>query len=1185
MLQSWLIALISLAYLGMLFAIAYYGDRRASNRPPRARPIVYSLALAVHCTSWGFFGAVGQAASFGWTSSPPLGTALLVVPSYVLPITMYLLGWRFWEKLARVGKQQKITSIADFISSRYGKSQGLAALVAIIAVIGTIPYIALQLKSVSNTYQIVSSTAVASANAPLWQDTALYVALLMALFAILFGTRKIDATEHNHGMMLAVAFESLVKLAAGLAVGAFVVWGLFDGLDDLSAQLESIKPNLRGGRPAEVSAYFTQVLLGGIVAFTLPRLFHVAVVENNTPREVLTARWLYPMYLLAFGAFVWPVAAAGLVYFGPGAVDADTYMLALPMAAGQSALALFVFIGGLSAGTSMVIVASIALSIMVCNDVVMPLLLRWQRLRLNERKDLSGLLLVIRRCAITCMLLLAYGYYQLTAGFSALASLGVLSFVAAAQFAPAVLGGLYWERASRRAAMSGILLGFGLWIYTLLIPMLAGAGLVPEHLIDGGPFGIHWLRPTALFGLEGLDTATHGVLWSLGANLACYVLGSLRDQRRLLERTQAAAFVHAPTDPLENRHVLARAASTINLGDLRVLTERFLGPARAQEIFHGYEKLVQRALSNGERAEPALVQQVERLLAAVLGASSARAVLDSALYGRRIQPEQIANIVGQASQVLQFNRELLQATFESVSQGIIVVDSEQQLIAWNQRYADMFGYPDGFLHVGKPIAEIIRYNVIRGEYGTADSTQAMSAHISAGLRPFLQNQTYSLERSRPNGTVIEVRGNPLPDGGFVTTYSDMTEHKQTEQALREAKASLELRVEERTRELTVANEALQAAKQDAEKANLSKSRYLAAASHDLLQPLNAAGLFCSALSQRLDRPASLELAEHIMSALKSAEGLLGELLDISKLDAGALKPKITEFDLSELFNELTLEFSVMAERKGLRLHAVPCRRTVRSDRQLLRRVLQNFVANAIRYTHTGRVMLGCRYHGDHLSLEVWDSGAGIPEHELKNIFEEFHRVDHHDREGEKCLGLGLAIADRIGRMLEHPIQVRSWPGKGSVFSVIVPRGQKVAVSPRPLPQPMASQLSGLRVLCVDNEPSILHGMSMLLSGWGCEVLTAKDLSEAQQALALEPWLDLMLADYRLDAGKSGVDLMDEIRVLLVEDVPGIVITADHGDAIREQAQARGYYFMNKPVKPAALRALLTRLRQAHRLNV
>mgnify|MGYP001182219360 FL=1 len=1297
MLEAWLVVTIALAYIGVLFGVAYFGDQAARQRGPRPRPLVYSLTLALFCTSWSFFGTVGQAARFGWVSAPPLGSVLLLVPTYVLPIVMYLVLWRFFEKLARVGAREKITSIADFISARYGKSQSLAALVTLIAVVGVIPYVALQLKSVSLTYELLSGSAAHGAGLSFWQDTALYVAMLMALFAMLFGTRTIDATEHNHGMMLAVAFESVVKLLAFLAIGLFVSFGMFDGFGDLASRIQA-----RGVVEAEAgagSAFFTQILLGGLVIICLPRLFHAAVVENTDPSEIRTARWLYPLYLLVLGAFVWPIAAAGLVYFAPGSVDADTFVLALPMAEGRPWLATIAFIGGFSASTSMVIVSSLALSIMVCNDAVMPLLLRWRRLGLNRRKDLGPLVLWVRRCAIALLLLLAYGYYRLTAEYVALASFGVLSFVAVAQFAPALIGGLYWKRGSRLGAFTGMAVGFAFWIYCLLVPMLAQAGLLPSSLLEQGLFGVDWLRPTALFGVEELDAASHGALWSLSTNLLCYVTLSLLGRQRLIERTQATAFVERSASlqlaPGGRRR-------TFLVEDLQLVAERFLGATRAQTVLAAYSRRHGRRLLPEQRAEPELVEEIERMLAAVLGASSARVVMESALDGRRMQLEEVATIVGETSQVLQFNRELLQVTFESLSQGIMVVDRELRLVAWNRRYAELFDYDEGFLRVGKRIAAIVRYNVERGEYGPVADERDITLKVATALAPLRQHRAYSKERVRPDGTVLEVRGNPMPGGGFVTTYMDITAHKRTEEALREseqnirvytdnvpaliayvdksrrfrfanrgyetlfgvdrdsicgklpeevlppdaalqrepyveavlagepqqfqvdlrtaegrirhafatyipdrnesgevvgfyalthditerveaeralreAKADLERRVEERTRALRSANDALQAAKLEAERANLSKTRFLAAASHDLLQPLNAAGLFSEALAQRLNDRDDKQLVGDITNALRSAESLLSELLDISKLDAGALRPEIEDFPLDDLLRELQREYTVLAQRKGLVLRLRSSGLYARSDRKLLRRVVQNFLSNAIRYTERGGVLLGVRRRGEFLRIEVWDSGPGIPSDQRQKIFEEFHRLDHHDRSGEKCQGLGLAIAERIGRMLGHDINVRSWPGRGSVFSISLPLGERAAcATPEPIAPPPGS-LAGLHVLCVDNEPAILQGMERLLSGWGCRVAIALNGEEALAELNAGGVPDVMLVDYHLDAAENGLDVMAAVRAQAGLDVPGVVISADQSGDVKEQVLAAGYRFLGKPVKPATLRALLSRL--------
>ena len=1300
MLQPWLIVLIALAYLGLLFMVAYCGDRRARRVRPLRRPLVYSLSFGLFFTSWGFFGTVGQAASFGWAADPPLGSVLLLVPTYIGPYLLFLFGWRFLDKMVRVGKQQKTTSIADFISARYGKSQAVAALVAVIAVVGLVPYIAVQLKSIVWTFQILTAfdvDAVAAAVPPL-RDTGLYVALLLAVAAILFGVRQIDASEHHEGMMLAVAVESIVKVLAFLIVGGFITYGMYDGFGDLRARVAANPLPAPPGPGSEyLLAFFNSVFLSLIVIFTLPRHFHAASVEAVDPRDLRTARWLFPLLLLGMSVFVWPVAVAGLLHFGAGTVDPDTYMMTLPMAAGQPWLALLAFIGGFSAGAIMVVVGCVALAIMVCNDVVMPLLLRWRWLGLNRRRDLSGLLLWIRRSAILVILLAAFGYYRYTAEHVALAVSGTLAFAAVAQFGPAVAGGLYWRRASARGALAGLGAGFAVWIYTLLLPMLAPAGLVPMALIEQGPFGIAWLRPVALFGLEGLDMASHGVLWSMLANLACYVGFSLGGQRRLIERVQAAAFV----DPDKAAHPAERPAQRApTVEELRLLAERFLGAERAEALFADGGSETGRRLARSERASGELVARIEHMLAGVIGASSARLVLNSALQGRDVQLEDVAALVGGASELLQFNRDLLMSTFESVPQGISVIDRELRLVGWNRRFIELFDYPEGLIKVGRRVAEIIRFNAERGEYGPVETEADISGHVAVEMNRLRQQAAYVAERVRPDGTVLEVRGNPLPGGGCVVTYTDVTQYKRTERALREseqnirvytdnvpvlityidrerrfrfanrayetmlqlkreeiygrtvdevlpssymrgraahmeavlkgetrnfqvelptrdgsvrhasatyipdvspegevlgffalfhditdrvlaeqalqeAKQHLELRVAERTRELTEANAALAAAKLEAERANHSKTRFLAAASHDLLQPLNAAVLFCGALKQQLGEQGELAaMSERIEHALRSAEDLLGELLDISKLDAGALSPQLSDFDLHELLTDLSVEFSVLAQNKGLDFRTRSRRCMVRSDRQLLRRVLQNFLSNAIRYTHSGRVLLGCRLQGERVRIEVWDTGPGIPEDQQEQIFLEFHRLGQHDEQGEKCLGLGLAIADRIGRMLDHPISLRSRVGRGTVFAVTVPLGaarSEEAPAAAVLP---AGRLAGLHVLCVDNEPAILEAMTLLLQGWGCRVSVAAGLADAQAAAAADAPVDVVVADYRLAQGENGIAVMDALRAQAGCRLPGILVTADHAPEVREAARRHGYQFLNKPVRPAVLRAVL-----------
>jgi len=662
MLQGWVIVLVSFAYLGVLFAIATYGDRRAeAGRSIIANPWTYSLSLAVYCSTWTFYGSVGRAASSG----------IGFLPVYLGPTLIVGLWWFVQRKIIRISKAYRITSIADFVASRYGKSQLLGGLVTIIAVLGVIPYISLQLKAISGSFEIllqyphVAMPAKMLA-APLLQDKALYIAIALAAFTILFGTRHLDVTERHEGLVAAIAFESLVKLLAFLAVGAFVTFGVYRGFGDIF-RLAGASPRLRelaGAATASGSwgtwAFLT--LLSMLSFMFLPRQFQISVVENVDEDHLRKAIWLFPLYLLLINVFVLPVALGGLLLFAGGTVDADTFVLTLPMARHEEALALFAYLGGLSAGTGMVIVETIALSTMVCNDLVMPVLLRLRSLRLNERRDLSGLLLSIRRLAISAILILGYIYFRAAGEAYALVAIGLISFAAVAQFAPAILGGIYWRRATRAGAFAGLVAGFAVWGYTLALPSIAKSGWLPAAFLDG-PFGIALLRPQQLFGLTGLDETSHALFWSLLANIGLYVGVSLSTHPGIDESRQAALFV----DVFDRTaaHERSRAwRGRASVSDLLPVIGRFLGPERAREAFLAHAR--RRGLASIEelRSDVDLVHFAETQLAGAIGGASARVIVASVVEEEPPGLDEVMDILDEATQVRAYSRQLEQKSRE-----------------------------------------------------------------------------------------------------------------------------------------------------------------------------------------------------------------------------------------------------------------------------------------------------------------------------------------------------------------------------------------------------------------------------------------------------------------------------------------------------------------------------------------
>jgi len=661
MLQGWVIVLVSFAYLGVLFAIASLGDRRAeAGRSIIANPYIYALSLAVYCTTWTFYGSVGRAASSG----------VGFLPVYLGPTLMVALWWFVLRKIIRVSKAHRITSLADLVASRYGKSQLLGGLVTVIAVLGVVPYIALQLKAISGSFTIlVHYPAIVmpakAAALPVLQDTALYIALLLAAFTLLFGTRHLDATERHEGLVAAIAFESLVKLVAFLAVGIFVTFGLHGGFGELFRLAEAV-PRLQALMTIPQGGYATWVFLTFLSMLSilfLPRQFQISVVENVDERHLEKATWLFPLYLLLINLFVLPLALGGLLHFSAGGVDADTFVLTLPMAHRQEALALLAYLGGLSAGTGMVIVETIALSTMVCNDLVMPLLLRQGWLRLHERRDLSGVLLGIRRLAIAAILLLGYVYFRAAGEAYALVAIGLISFAAVAQFAPAVLGGLYWKGATRAGAVAGLSAGFAVWTYTLVLPSLAKSGWLPDGFLTDGPFGLALLRPHALLGLTGLDEISHGVLWSMLANVGAFLGGSLAGRPGAAEANQGALFVDVfrHTQGLERARLLRGGAP---VQDLLPLVGRFLGPDRAREAFTAYAR--RRGLPSPEvlPADADVVHFAETQLAGAIGSASARVVVASVVQEEPPGIDEVMDILDEASQVRAYSREVEQKSRE-----------------------------------------------------------------------------------------------------------------------------------------------------------------------------------------------------------------------------------------------------------------------------------------------------------------------------------------------------------------------------------------------------------------------------------------------------------------------------------------------------------------------------------------
>lgn len=1103
MLSVGLVVLAALLWLALMFGTALYGERHPALFARHWRH-VYAMSLAVHCTSWTFYGTVTQAARYGW----PLP------PTFLGAILFYALAVGFMVRLVRLARESNATSLADLVATRLGKDAWLAATVTLVAVLGLVPYIALQLKAVTMSFATLTSGSDVAAGTPAWRDGALYVALAMAVFAMVFGTRRASAAEHNRGLVLAMAFESLFKLVAMLALGAFVWFGLKD------------LPTVPVAPVEPVGGFAPLVLLGALAMFILPHQFHVGVVECRDERDVRTARWQFPLYLLLIALPTLPLARAGATLLGDS-VPSDMYALALPFSQGHEGIALFAFLGGLSAATGMVVVSTLALSLMIGNHWFAPGLLRgaWSGGRGDDHR---GALLLLRRGGILAIMLLAWAYSRMISGSEALADVGAVSFSALATLAPALGFAVWRPQTPPLAATVGILVAFAAWAWVMLSPMLVAlAGSDPGWLLQG-PLSVAWLAPDALFGLTGWSRLGRAVGTSLFAGTLATVLLS--------------AWRTAP------RRDAARGS---DLRTLRSAGRRFLSARVVDGLLAG-------APASGP--VPATIEaRLERELAAVLGSASARLLLDAARREAGPDLDTVAAIVGEASQDLRFNQKLLEAALENMSQGISVVDRELRLVAWNRRYAELFGYPSRLLRVGLPVAELVKYNLRAGLAGKVP----VDTEADKRLRHMRAGTPYVSERVFPDGSIVEIRGNPMPGGGFVATFTDVTQFRRTESELKRSNETLEQRVDERTA-------SLDQARREAERANEAKSRFLTAVGHDLLQPLHAAQLFTDALAQQLDGRPRASLGQ-IRGALDSTTDLLTGLFDMARLEAGGLVPQPRDFPLSDVLEPLASEFQALAAERGLDFTCLPTTAWTHSDPQLLRRVLQNFLANAVRYAEQGRIVLGVRRAGAGLRIEVHDTGPGIVEDQQALIFEEFRRGDGVAGQG---LGLGLAIADRIAQLLDARVGLRSRVGRGTVFSLRVPRAQ-AGFAPQASAATVRGGLAGVHVLVVDNDPLALDALQRLLEGWGCMVAAVADAAAAERALAARP-AALWLLDYHLDDGVTGLALHARLAARFGAR-PALVLSADATDTVRRQVADAGLGLLQKPVRPLALKSVLGRL--------
>jgi len=1141
MFPNWQLVSISLIYISLLFLIAFLGDKYRHQLAKQGQSVIYALTLGVYCTSWSFLGTTGQASS----------NFLSHIPIYIGPIIIFVFAWPFIQRIIRVSLKLNLTSIADLLAARFGKSHNLAILVTLVAFVGTMPYIALQLKAMVYSFQQLQVDQSLSR----WH-IGLVVSLVLAGFTVLFGIRHIDVTERHPGVMLAIAFESLIKIAAFVAVGLFVCFSLFDSPLDLWQQSGA---NLKLDQQMNIDNFSANIAMLVIVmaAFlSLPRQFQVMIVELKDQKDTWLSRRVFPIYLLIFAFFAAPLGLAGQLLLGDS-VPSDAYVLFLPGVGQETWLTLFAFIGAVSAASSMVIISAIALSTMLSNEIVFPLLYRRQKVAQTNYDNFRQRLLNIRKLLILFVILSGYGVFVM-ASPDTLSSLGEVAFGAFAQLTPALIVAFYWRRASLMGVYAGILVGFILWLSLNFLPQ----------------FGLY-ASPFAEGLLPAKSTAT---LFSLAANIIVMWALSQISRQSVQERVQASLFLEWQSPTL----LKVEKKRQLDVSELELLASRFVGDKKAKSGFSLFQSSNNKKQLGNATYNQLLLQHTENTLATVMGASSARLVLSSALDGRDIALDELAMLVEDASsQRQEFSQNLLQSAIENASEGISIVNEDLKLVAWNKKYLDLFEYPAELIYVGSPVETLIRHNVKRGLCGAGDVDNQVFRRIEY-LR---KGSPHSSERQQASGQTIRIEGNPLPGGGFVMMFSDITAYRQAEQVLKEANLDLETRVYERTLTLAKTNEALAKAHEKAEQANMAKSQYLKACSHDLMQPLEAARLFTSALTEQNTLTVEQQRqVDNIDRSLKAANNLLADLAEIARLESGNIKANIEVFALNDLFDDLAQEFSALAIEQKVEFRLVATKVWVKSDQHLLRRIIQNLVGNAFRYASPGKVLLGARVLNNKVTIQILDSGPGIPLEKQVLVFEQFTQLDTPSRQSGRGLGLGLNIAQSLAQLLGHSLSLQSREMQGCKFSIVVEKACQLAQPPKLLAPVLHMGLKDITVLCIDNDPDVLSGMVELLSAWQCNILAA----DSRYGALIEfdnhqSDIDILLVDYQLgyQAGlpvgeqADGLTLIADIRNQCNHYIPAILITATTESGMEDKALAADVGFMRKLVKPAALRAMIS----------
>lgn len=983
MFKGYFLFFFILGYLGILFAAAYYAERREkSGKSIVSNPYVYALSLAVYCTSWTFYGSVGKAATSGFS----------FLTIYLGPTLIASLWWVVLTKMISIAKRNRITTISDFIGSRYGNSIALSALVTIVAVIGITPYLGLQIKAIMSTFMILSGERYGTLAAG-W-----FITLVLGVFAIIFGARKIDASERHEGLVFAIAFESIIKLAAFLMVGVLVTYRLFDGFGDI---FEKIKASdyasllfLGAGTSVSYQEWAALLFLSMMAIMFLPRQFHVAVVENSDVSHVSKAMWLFPLYLFLINIFVMPVAFGGLL-LGYQQAEADSFVLTIPLAQGNQALTLFAFIGGFSAATSMVIVESLALSTMIMNNLFMPGIYKFNKMK-GFQVLLPWIIINLKRITILGCVFLGYIFAVSIGEFYTLVDMGLKSFEAVTIFAPSILFGLYWKKGNRNGAMAGIIAGFILWFYTLLMPALLKSGILDEKGIFVYLLQSEMLNPNALFSLKGLDKWSHSLFWGLLFNVGLYISVSLFTRQTEEEERQSLQFVDSYSPKL------LAFQGNYSVKQIEDILGQYIGKGEAREMVDTFlrrNNLARDSISHQETIR--LRDEAERVLSGALGSAISTIIFEDKFTLTAQERGNISSSIQQMTETLRLSRqELAEANrnlaylkefseniIESAPAGIVTVDSRLRIKYWNREM----------------------------EAITNIEKRKVSNRIITEIIPWISREMLAA----PEQNEVVVQANSLqsfkinispfkdPSGGFVVIVEDITEKKKMEQHL------------------------LQASKL------ASLGKLTAGISHEIGNPLaSISSLIQELKSLNTDPPDQHSFTGESLTTINTHIDRIARIVrslgDFARTSSSEKVPSRISEVMDRTLNLVKYDKRFKNIELTTDIKEIPL---LRINPDKMQQVFFNIILNAVdAMPEGGALHITAGTSGDTVEISFRDTGTGIDEGVLGRIFDPFFTTKQHG----KGTGLGLSICYGIIREHEGTITAKSRAGEGTLITIRLP---------------------------------------------------------------------------------------------------------------------------------------------------